>query len=364
INMELLAHSKCPGKLILSGEHATVYGKNAVAITVDLYTEVKVFSSKERMVELCLRNFNFETNWTLNDLQQIGRIVDKDGKFVYNEQLLSVVKMRLKIPEEPNAVHNSCLAFLLLYLSISDISEPNGQRESIRVEVSSKMPNGAGLGSSSSYIVSLAKALFVVFNKTIEKQNFNQWCYEIDKLFHGKPSGIDNSICTYGGAILFGSGQIIDSIDSADLVDLAHTPVILVNTNVPRNTKNMVEKCRLRLTAYPTVIGNILDSIGHLSQNLWERLKSKDLSSLSVLFDMNQNLLNCLNVGHKKIDQIVAISHKYGLSAKLTGAGGGGIVLIYLSSNFDHNENLINELQLQGCTCYQVKLGVPGCNII
>lgn len=48
---------------------------------------------------------------------------------------------------------------------------------------------------------------------------------------------------------------------------------------------------------------------------------------------MNQNLLNCLNVGHKKIDQIVAISHKYGLSAKLTGAGGGGIVLIYLSSS-------------------------------
>lgn len=48
---------------------------------------------------------------------------------------------------------------------------------------------------------------------------------------------------------------------------------------------------------------------------------------------MNQNLLNCLNVGHEKIDQIVNISKKYGLSAKLTGAGGGGIVIVYLSDS-------------------------------
>ena len=48
---------------------------------------------------------------------------------------------------------------------------------------------------------------------------------------------------------------------------------------------------------------------------------------------MNQNLLNCLDIGHEKIDQIVNISKKYGLSAKLTGAGGGGIVLVYLADS-------------------------------
>lgn len=48
---------------------------------------------------------------------------------------------------------------------------------------------------------------------------------------------------------------------------------------------------------------------------------------------MNQNLLNCLDVGHPEIDKIVDISKKYGLSAKLTGAGGGGIVLVYLADS-------------------------------
>lgn len=185
-------------------------------------------------------------------------------------------------------IYNSCLTFLLLYLSVGDVSIYS-ERKSIHVVVSSKMPNGAGLGSSSSFIVSLARALFTAHNVQIEKEQFNQWCFEMDKLFHGKPSGIDNSICTYGGAILFGSGKIIESIDSKDLLDLADTPVILVNTNVPRNTKTMVERCRKRLNDFPEIIGNILDSIANISQVLWQSLKCKNLNSLPVCFDYHYN---------------------------------------------------------------------------
>ncbi len=178
-------------------------------------------------------------------------------------------------------IYNSCATFLLLYLSVGDVSIYS-EKKSIFVRVSSKMPNGAGLGSSSSFIVSLAQALFTAYNVRIEKSRFNQWCYEMDKLFHGKPSGIDNSICIYGGAILFGSGQIIENIDSNDLLDLADIPVILVNTNVPRNTKTMVERCRVRLETFPQIINHILESIANISQSLWQSLKDKNLVSLPV----------------------------------------------------------------------------------
>lgn len=47
---------------------------------------------------------------------------------------------------------------------------------------------------------------------------------------------------------------------------------------------------------------------------------------------MNQHLLNSLGVGHEAIDIIIRCAAQYGLSAKLTGAGGGGSVII-LKSN-------------------------------
>lgn len=48
---------------------------------------------------------------------------------------------------------------------------------------------------------------------------------------------------------------------------------------------------------------------------------------------MNQHLLNCLGVGHKKLSQISEISGKYSCPSKLTGAGGGGCAFIMIPYN-------------------------------
>lgn len=266
--------------------------QNAVAITVDLYTEVTVCSAEdEQRVTLTLDSFDFEKSWSLDELHQaVGNVrFLTDGHFVYGDDLIAAVRPLLGSKDSgsplPTAVYNSCLAFLLLYLSTGEAAV-FAERKPLRVEVTSRLPNGAGLGSSSSYIVALAKALFTAHNlrrpELLELATFNRWCYEVDKIFHGRPSGIDNSICTHGGAILFGGGQVREAIESSQLADLASTPVLLVNTNVARSTKTMVERCRARMDAYPQVVGAILDSIAALSSSLWEALKSKKLDSLPV----------------------------------------------------------------------------------
>lgn len=305
----LLVRSRCPGKLILSGEHATVYGKNAVAITVDLYTEVTVCSAEEEgRVTLTLDSFDFERSWTLEQLQAA---VDDSGvrflttpsspsadgtaaaapQFVYDQaKCLATLgpllegKSATGEPPLPTALYNACLAFLLLYLSIGEAAVFAG-RKALRVEVTSRLPNGAGLGSSSSYIVALARALFTALNVTAgdDLATLNRWSFEVDKIFHGRPSGIDNSTVTAGGAILFGGGQVQAAIDSAQLAGgLADVPVLLVNTNVGRSTKTMVERCRARLEAFPEVVGPVLESIAALSGSLWEALSTGQLHSLPV----------------------------------------------------------------------------------
>ena len=214
-------------------------------------------------------------------MKQVSAIVPPGGKLCFTEDLITKIQHLLSDVEDETNIRNSCIAFLLLYLGISDISFYS-DRKPIHVEVTSKLPSGAGLGSSSSYIVCLCKALFTTFNVKIKDDIFNLWCFEIDKLFHGKPSGVDNTICTFGGAILFAGGNIVEQIDSAELAKITDMQVLLVNTKIPRNTKTMVERVAKRKEKFPTIIEPILDSIGSLTSQVWSALKTNDLSTLPV----------------------------------------------------------------------------------
>ncbi|KAI7688113.1 hypothetical protein SSS_04307 [Sarcoptes scabiei] len=288
--------------------------------------------------------------------------------FIFNEnffQRIDAIKKELE--NEHCNISNSCYVFLLLYLAITDLSE----FKSITVNVTSNMPNGAGLGSSSSYIVSLAKALFDAFKITIDQEILNRWCFEMDKLFHGKPSGIDNSICTYGGALLFEGGKIIEQVKHESIPNFK---VILVNTGIQRNTKAMIERCRKRFDLYPELSEQVMITIGMISKQIWQSLKQKDNADLSDCIKLNQNLLEYLDVGHPKISEIIEIAKRNGFVAKLTGAGGGGIVMIYLDcknpSTIEHQNNqerefsLIDELLSKKFEIYRVTLGVKGVTAI
>lgn len=113
--------------------------------------------------------------------------------------------------------------------------------------------------------------------------------------------------------------------------ELSGFEIILVYTNVPRNTKKLVAKTSSRREQFPTVMGNILDAIDNISLTQWSQIKNgDDHEKIQTLVNINQNLLDSMGAGHQTIDDIVQTAAKYSLASKLTGAGGGGTVFILL----------------------------------
>ena len=184
------------------------------------------------------------------------------------------------------------------------------------------------MGSSASFSVSLTGGLLRAFDAPdLTKDLVCRWSFECEKLFHGRPSGIDNSICTYGGAMLFRSGQIVETLEQ-----LTGFEIVLVYTNVPRNTKQLVARTASRRTEFPAVINPIFDAIDQISLDQWNRIKrgAGDYEQARTLIEMNQSLLTALGAGHSTIDDIVQTAGKFDLASKLTGAGGGGTVFVLL----------------------------------
>lgn len=87
--------------------------------------------------------------------------------------------------------------------------------------VRSNLPVGAGLGSSASYSVCVATALLQLngylsagtgMDVAAQRDLVNQWAFQAEKVIHGNPSGIDNTVSTLGGAVMFKKGEKIEPL--------------------------------------------------------------------------------------------------------------------------------------------------------
>ena len=136
---------------------------------------------------------------------------------------------------------------------------------------------------------------------------------------------------TYGGALSFIKGSPPDLLDS--MPDLR---ILLINTKVPRSTKEYVAGVRRKLDAHQAPMGHVLEAMDSISKDackVYAELKVAQDSNndtarttsfvqMEGLINLNQHLLNAIGVGHPALDAICAITQKHSLATKLTGAGG------------------------------------------
>lgn len=169
-------------------------------------------------------------------------------------------------------------------------------------------------------------------DKTATLQEISDWAFCSEKIMHGNPSGLDNTICTFGDVVKFYRGQEPEAIALNCPI-----PILLVDSNVSRSTATLVQRVVALKQRHPEAVQSIFDAMGHVVEDAVRILKGitgeEDLEKfkeLDTLVAMNNNLLRAIDVSHPELEKIFAAADRHGFKAKLSGAGGGGFAMILL----------------------------------
>jgi mevalonate kinase len=298
--------SSAPGKVILCGEHAVVYGHPAIALPV--------LGVKTRCV-----------------------VVAKPGK-PQDEVIINDSAIGLKCSLEalhPNNPLRKTIALTLSALSIDHLP-------SCEIQIHSSIPIGGGLGSSASVSVALTRAISTFVGHPVENESVNDIAFEIEKLHHTTPSGIDNSVITYATPLFYVKGKPLEWLDIAFPLTF-----LIANSGIKGSTRIAVSRVREKWLVAKEKYDSFFQEIGEITRSMRLALSTGSETQVGALMSQNHSLLQQLEVSIPQLDRMVegaVAAGAYG--AKLSGGGLGGNVLIL--SPIDKSEHITKALTSSG----------------
>jgi mevalonate kinase len=270
-----------PGKIILFGEHAVVYGRPAIAVPV---TEVRAKASLQAS--------------------------DSDFKIVASD----LDRTYLLAEAEPDDPLATIVQITLNYL---DQVAPEAT-----LHITSTIPLGRGLGSGAAVSTATVRVLGQFFDNAFLPEEVSNLVYEVEKLYHGMPSGIDNTVVAFGQPVYFVKGKAIRRMQ-------VQCPLTLVigDTGLVSPTHRAVGDLRCRWQAEPERYEGYFDEIEVIVEQAKVAIEQGRLGlpAFGKLLNENQELLQALGVSSPELEQLIGAARRAGaLGAKLSGAGWGG----------------------------------------
>jgi mevalonate kinase len=198
-----------------------------------------------------------------------------------------------------------------------------GLHDNYYVRVETGIPSGAGMGWSAAYSVALARAAAYAQGMSLTWKRIAEYAYIGEKVFHGNPSGIDNTLSSRRGAILFRKGEEPIPIE---LKKPLH--IVIAHTGKVGITKDLIAQVARLKEEKPDFFLDLMKEEEKLIMDAKKSLERGKLPSLGKLMDRNQGYLEQLGVSTPELEEVISISRENGaLGAKITGAGGGGCAI-------------------------------------
>lgn len=277
-----------PGKLILLGEHAVVYGQPAIAFPVsELRTRVAVHPAPQLRVTSAIWDRTYQ-------------IADP-------------------------AIHADPV-----YSAISLTAEALGCPIPLRhFTIESEIPAAGGLGSGAALSAALGRAVSFALDRQIDNESLNQIVFQVERLYHGTPSGIDNTVVVFETPVYFVRGQPIEHLR----ISGSYTFVV-GDTGIRAPTRESVGDVRALMASKPDTTTSAIDAIGHLVDRARSALATGNVIELGRCMSDNHGLLQELTVSSPELDRLVEAAEASGsLGAKLSGGGRGGNMIALVSAD-------------------------------
>lgn len=194
------------------------------------------------------------------------------------------------------------------------------------IEGESTLLPGAGLGSSAALTVALAR---LALGSDADVDAVVEASLAGERIFHGEPSGIDSQVAARGGLLRFVRGQAPTPVELP-----APLPLLIVPSGVERRTAVQVAQVRSRVERFPALARPLLDVLGRSVDQGIEALQAGDRARLGEIMQIAHGVLAAFGVSSPILDAMCSTALRHGaLGAKLTGAGGGGCILVLPSDD-------------------------------
>lgn len=288
-----------PGKVILLGEHAVVYDRPAIAVPVtDVQATVTVSPGQEgsgvHVVAADLPAPDGSPGGRHFPLRQAPT----------QDPLRTAVELALRAFPAGDSAQAGDLRV-----------EPD-----ILIRISSTIPIARGLGSGAAVGTAVIRAIGRYFGSDPDPDQISGLVYEVEKLHHGTPSGIDNTVIAYEQPVYFVRGQAITPLSVGRDLSL-----VIADTGVISSTRQVVDDVRRRWQSQPQRYEELFDEIGALVRLARTAIERGEPDAIGRLMDKNQDLLVALGVSSPQLDGLVRAARAAGaLGAKMSGAGWGG----------------------------------------
>lgn len=304
------AKASAPGKIILFGEHAVVYGEPAIAVAIHLRTEVTA----------------------------------REGGDMH------------RVNGSPISPH--------YHAYIKDAVDQLWTGGPLDIRTDSRVPSASGLGSSAALSVATVGAILQLKNE-FSPENVARAAYAAEvSAQKGRGSPTDTTTVSHGHAVLVDRekhANFLWEISRADRrwylhhMDVPALTLVVGYTGIRGRTADEVAKVA-RFVKRTGFAREVIKDIGKVARSAIPLLQNKDKAALGRKMDDAHNLLSILGVSHPKLDSLCEGARKHAYGAKLTGSGGGGSMIALT----DEPERCAEAIKKRGGIATIVQLDAPG----
>ena len=281
----MAGQTSAPAKVILVGEHAVVYGMPGIALPLSQVRAHADFHFIDQALEI----------HAAHDARLLYRWSDRGG-----------------FDKDPLAAQVHLTARHLGARTVRG-----------RINIRSEIPIASGLGSGAAVSAALGRAVAALLKRDLTNDNLNDIVYQVEKLHHGTPSGIDNIVVVHERPVYYIKSKALEFIRITEPLHL-----VIADTGIAAPTRETVAYVRERYQNQKRQTNALLESIGELAERARTWVEAGERRRLGELMTHNHELLQQLGVSSDALDQLVDTALAAGaFGAKLSGGGRGGNII-------------------------------------